>query len=92
MQNCGCRQRSTMSKGILRDQKQSSPQQRKEGVATTLLTVFGAFVILKHKEALILIIYTSLLYFGISALWATTANKFGELYGLSTMQVGLSFL
>ncbi|KAJ6001159.1 hypothetical protein N7481_001568 [Penicillium waksmanii] len=44
------------------------------------------------KDALILILYTSLLYFGISALWATTANHFGTTYGLNTLYVGLCFL
>ncbi|KAJ5415024.1 hypothetical protein N7509_000122 [Penicillium cosmopolitanum] len=54
--------------------------------------LFKAFAILRKRNALILIMYTSLLYFGISALWATTANQFGRKYNLNTLQTGLSFL
>ncbi|KAE8139838.1 major facilitator superfamily domain-containing protein [Aspergillus pseudotamarii] len=92
MQNCRYSQRSSMGECSPKDEKHSGHGQRKEDAATTLSTVFRAFIILKHKEALILIVYTSLLYFGISALWATTANNYGELYQLSTLQVGLSYL
>jgi MFS family permease len=51
-----------------------------------------AFTILAEKDALILVIFTSLFYSGVMAMWATTGSHFGALYGLSTLSVGFSFL
>lgn len=87
-QNC----RWSTKRGCLQQDQPSNSEQGRDPQRTTLSDIFKAFTILKEKDALILILYTSLLYFGISALWATTANHFGTLYNLNTLYVGLSFL
>jgi MFS family permease len=51
-----------------------------------------ASTILAEKDALILVIFTSLFYSGVAAMWATTGSHFGALYGLNTLSVGFSFL
>ncbi|OGM48973.1 hypothetical protein ABOM_003134 [Aspergillus bombycis] len=80
---------------VFPDRRRISPGQHrheKNQQKTNISQIFRAFTILKEKDALILIVYTSLVYSGISALWATTGNHFDKLYGLSTLQVGLAFL
>lgn len=67
----------------------SNQQQHKRiGVAQLL----RAFTILAEVDALILIIFTSLFYFGVTALWASTGSYYSTLYNLSTLEVGFAFL
>ncbi|KAL4790356.1 major facilitator superfamily domain-containing protein [Aspergillus venezuelensis] len=54
--------------------------------------IVRAFTILAEKDALILVIFTSLFYSGVTAMWATTGSHFSRLYNLSTLSVGFSFL
>ena len=84
--------RWSTKRGCVQQDQPSNSEQARDSQRTTFSDIFKAFTILKEKDALILIVYTSLLYFGISALWATTANHFGTLYDLNTLYVGLSFL
>ncbi|RAL07952.1 MFS general substrate transporter [Aspergillus homomorphus CBS 101889] len=51
-----------------------------------------AFTILGEKDAFILVIFTSLFYAGVTAMWATTGSHFASIYRLSTLEVGFSFL
>ncbi|KAL4994040.1 major facilitator superfamily domain-containing protein [Aspergillus recurvatus] len=59
---------------------------------TSLAKILRAFTILAEKDALILIIFTSLFYSGVTAMWATTGSHFSSLYSLDTLSVGFSFL
>lgn len=63
-------------------------QQNRIGPAQLL----RAFTILAEVDALILVIFTSLFYFGVTALWASTGSYYGTLYNLSTLEVGFAFL
>ncbi|KAL4936317.1 hypothetical protein BDV06DRAFT_228011 [Aspergillus oleicola] len=58
----------------------------------TFARIVRAFTILAEKDALILVIFTSLFYSGVTAMWATTGSHFSRLYNLSTLSVGFSFL
>ncbi|KNG84331.1 hypothetical protein ANOM_008323 [Aspergillus nomiae NRRL 13137] len=73
-------------------QRPAQPQRRRERPQTALHMIFASLRIIGKKDAFVLIMYTSLLYFGVSALWSTTANHFGQRYGLSTLYLGLSFM
>ncbi|KAL4976003.1 major facilitator superfamily domain-containing protein [Aspergillus desertorum] len=66
------------------------PQQGRQ--PTSLAKVLRAFTILAEKDALILVIFTSLFYSGVTAMWATTGSHFSSLYRLDTLSVGFSFL
>lgn len=58
----------------------------------TIAQLLQAFTILAEKDAFILVLFTSLLYYGITAIWASTGSHFGSLYNLSTLEVGFAFL
>ncbi|KAL3494896.1 major facilitator superfamily domain-containing protein [Aspergillus germanicus] len=81
------RDRSSKDADMQRDGS-AGPEKGQINVAKIL----RAFTILAEKDALILVIFTSLFYSGITAMWATTGSHFGALYGLSTLNVGFSFL
>lgn len=58
----------------------------------TIAHLLQAFTILAEKDAFILVLFTSLLYYGITAIWASTGSHYGSLYNLSTLEVGFAFL
>ncbi|KAL4747821.1 hypothetical protein BDW72DRAFT_196389 [Aspergillus terricola var. indicus] len=68
--------------------RSAASQQKRIGAAEVL----RAFTILAEKDALILIVFTSLFYSGVTAMWATTGSYYSSLYGLDTLSVGFSFL
>jgi multidrug resistance protein len=51
-----------------------------------------SFAILLEKDALIIVTYVGLQMFAFLAVLTTTANFFGQLYGLNELQIGLCFL
>lgn len=57
-----------------------------------LAKLLRAFTILAEKDALVLIISTSLFYFGVTALWASTGSYYSGIYNLSTLEAGFAFL
>ncbi|KAL3459477.1 major facilitator superfamily domain-containing protein [Aspergillus heterothallicus] len=88
-----------ITRNLHQGSKKISPAQNNEDIKcveqlgqSRVAQILRAFTILAEKDALILIIFTSLFYSGVTAMWATTGSHFGSLYGLDTLQVGFSFL
>ncbi|KAL4899815.1 hypothetical protein BDW74DRAFT_171222 [Aspergillus multicolor] len=91
--------RRPMMENIQRRLKSNSKQADTEDTSSkpeqeriTVAQILRAFTILAEKDALILVIFTSLFYSGVTSMWATTGSHFSTLYGLSTLEVGFSFL
>lgn len=58
----------------------------------SMAQLLQAFTILAEKDAFILILFASLLYYGITAMWASTGSHFGSMFNLTTLEVGFAFL
>ncbi|KAL4814953.1 major facilitator superfamily domain-containing protein [Aspergillus spinulosporus] len=80
--------RSDYKRSCTQQGRSAASHQRRIGAAEVL----RAFTILAKKNALILVVFTSLFYSGVTAMWATTGSYYGSLYGLDTLSVGFSFL
>lgn len=55
-------------------------------------TVFAPFTFLKEKDVFITLLYGSIVYTAWSMVTSSTSDLFEETYGLTTLQVGLTFL
>ncbi|RAK81365.1 MFS general substrate transporter [Aspergillus fijiensis CBS 313.89] len=73
-------------------EKDPSPTGGTEKRRIDTAEILRAFTLLGEKDALILVIFTSLFYAGVTAMWATTGSHFANMYRLSTLEVGFSFL